>query len=85
MKTTKAKITKKGKKAESRTEKQKIRCLLHSSQSQNSRQTRFKMPSTASKEEKQETVVECERNSSKNCSDRTKQKIRHIFNEILRQ
>ena len=85
MKTTKAKITKKGKKAESRTEKQKKRCLLNSSQSQNSRQARFKMPSTASKEEKQETVVECELNSSKNCCDRTKQKIRHIFNEILRQ
>ena len=36
------------------------------------------MPSTAS-------IVECELNSSTNCSDRTKQKIRQIFNEILRQ
>ena len=33
----------------------------------------------------QETAVDYELNSSKNCSDKTKEKIRQIFNEILRQ
>ena len=43
------------------------------------------MPSTASKEEKQETVVECELNSSKIAVTGRNKRSEHIFNEILRQ
>ena len=39
------------------------RALNAKNQYQSSRTKRFKMPSTASKEEKQETVAECELNN----------------------